>query len=120
MSTVYHTTFTRIGDCARESLAENMMITFREGAPEDVESFCFIHHHGTTQGEVQAGGTLTLASHNFPITAVGEVVTQNLRDLGHITIRFDGAEQAEFPGSIHVIGPIPTDIVAGSQFTIQA
>lgn len=31
------------------------------------------------------------------MTAVGEVAEQNLRELGHITLRFDGHRQAEFP-----------------------
>lgn len=120
MKTVYHTTFTRIGENARESLAENMVILFREGAPEDIEVFCFIHRHGETVGELRAGGAMILGDRTFPITAVGAVATQNLRELGHITVRFDGAGQAEFPGSVHVAGPIPTDIAIGSELTIQA
>ncbi len=31
------------------------------------------------------------------MTAVGEVAEQNLRELGHITLRFDGHREAEFP-----------------------
>jgi hypothetical protein len=31
------------------------------------------------------------------VTAVGDVAEQNLRELGHITLRFDGQPQAEFP-----------------------
>ncbi|WJV53828.1 PTS glucitol/sorbitol transporter subunit IIA [Pectobacteriaceae bacterium CE90] len=118
MKTIYQTIFTRVGDNARESLVENMMITFREGAPEDIEAFCFLHRHGDTQGELHAGGQLVLADTVYPITAVGDVAAQNLRELGHITIRFDGATQAEFPGSIHVAGTIPTDITVGSNLII--
>ncbi|WP_413734175.1 PTS glucitol/sorbitol transporter subunit IIA [Sodalis sp. RH21] len=120
MNTIYQTTFTRVGDYARESLADNMLITFREGAPEDIESYCFIHRHGDTCGELRAGATLTLADTVFPITAVGDVAGANLRELGHITIRFDGASQAEYPGTVHVAGQTPADIPIGSALTISA
>ncbi|PYB01951.1 PTS glucitol/sorbitol transporter subunit IIA, partial [Serratia marcescens] len=53
-------------------------------------------------------------------TAVGSVATQNLRELGHITVRFDGEAEAEFPGSIHVSGPTPTDIPLGSTLSFIA
>ncbi|WP_410015711.1 PTS glucitol/sorbitol transporter subunit IIA [Sodalis sp. C49] len=118
MQTIYQTTFTRVGENARESLADNMLITFREGAPEDIEAYCFIHRHGDMQGELRAGETLTLANEAFPITAVGDVATSNLRELGHITIRFDGAGQAEYPGTVHVAGPTPADIPVGSVLAI--
>jgi PTS system glucitol/sorbitol-specific IIA component len=48
------------------------------------------------------------------------VAAQNLRELGHITIRFDGAAQAEYPGTIHVAGSTPADIPVGSALTILA
>lgn len=120
MTIIYQTTFTRIGDYARDSLAENMAITFREGAPADIESFCFIHRPGDIHGELRPGETLELAGARFPITAVGAVAAQNLRELGHITIRFDGAAQAEYPGTIHVAGSTPADIPVGSALTILA
>jgi len=120
MNIVYQTTFTRIGDYARDSLAEDMVITFREGAPEDIESYCFIHRPGDGKGDLRSGETLQLAGTRFPITAVGSVAAQNLRELGHITIRFDGAEQAEYPGTVHVSGSTPADIPVGSTLMILA
>ncbi|CAK8737867.1 hypothetical protein SODG_001596 [Sodalis praecaptivus] len=71
MKTVYHTTFTRIGENARESLAENMVILFREGAPEDIEAFCFIHRHCETVGELRAGGAMILGIAPFPLRRWG-------------------------------------------------
>lgn len=114
MSTIFQTTITQIGGCARDALLDNMLITFREGAPADIEEYCFIHQHGETAGELQTGGVMELGDQRYPITAVGEVATQNLRELGHITVRFDGETQAEFPGTIHVTGSTPADIPLGS------
>jgi PTS system glucitol/sorbitol-specific IIA component len=63
---------------------------------------------------------MELAQQRYAITAVGSVATQNLRELGHITVRFDGEAEAEFPGSIHVSGPTPTDIPLGSTLSFIA
>lgn len=114
MNTIFKTTITHIGGCAREALLDDMLITFREGAPADIEEFCFIHQHGNTAGELQVGGVMELGENRYPITAVGDVATLNLRELGHVTVRFDGDTQAEFPGSIHVAGATPADIPLGS------
>ena len=58
MHTIFHTTITQIGGCARDALLDNM--------------------------------------------------------------RFDGEAEAEFPGSIHVSGPTPTDIPLGSTLSFIA
>jgi PTS system glucitol/sorbitol-specific IIA component len=47
------------------------------------------------------------------VTAVGDVAEQNLRELGHITLRFDGHREAEYPGTVHVAGPVPEAIAPG-------
>lgn len=47
------------------------------------------------------------------MTAVGDVAEQNLRELGHITLRFDGQTAAEYPGTVHVAGPVPQAVAAG-------
>lgn len=114
MQTIYETTITHIGDFAREALEDRMLITFREGAPADIQDYCFIHQHGVTDGELHRGACMELANVRYPVTAVGEVAMQNLRELGHITLRFDGSEQAEFPGSVHVKGMTPQDVPLGS------
>jgi len=46
VQTIYQTTITQIGDFAREALTDQMLITFREGAPADIQDYCFIHQHG--------------------------------------------------------------------------
>ena len=99
MTVIYQTTITHIGASAAMALDEQMLITFREGAPADIEEYCFIHNHGELSGA--------------PVTAVGDVAEQNLRELGHITLRFDGHREAEFPGTVHVAGPVPEGIAAG-------
>ncbi|MGD8163040.1 PTS glucitol/sorbitol transporter subunit IIA [Pantoea sp. FN0307] len=117
MKTVYESTFISVGPCANESLEDNFIITFGEGAPQDVAEYCFIHRTDLNDGGAfDAGSVLAIGEKEYPVTAVGNVARENLRDLGHITVRFDGARQAEFPGTVHVAGSAPASIEPGQKF----
>lgn len=117
MKTVYESTFTSVGPCANEALEDNFLITFGEGAPRDVAEYCFIHRTDVNDGGAfGAGSVLIIGENEYPVTAVGNVARENLRDLGHITVRFDGAAQAEFPGTVHVAGSTPASLEPGQKF----
>ena len=90
------------------------------GAPADIEEFCFIHCHGELKGELRPGSQLELGETSYPVTAVGDVAEQNLRELGHITLRFDGQTEAEYPGTVHVAGTVPEAVHAGCVFKFVA
>lgn len=114
MTIIYHTVFTKIGDFARDAIAENMLITFKQGAPADLEDYCFIHSHGELLDNIKIGDTLHIDENIFQITAIGKVANFNLKELGHVTWRFDGADKAEYPGTIHLDGSIPNNIDVNS------
>ncbi|MDI7046956.1 PTS glucitol/sorbitol transporter subunit IIA, partial [Escherichia coli] len=38
----------------------------------------------------------------------------------HVTLRFAGFNEAEFPGTVHVAGPVPDDIAPGSALTFDS
>lgn len=119
MKTVYESTFISVGPCANESLEDNFIITFGEGAPMDVAEYCFIHRVDLNDsGTFEAGSVLAIGDSEYPVTAVGHVARENLRDLGHITVRFDGAAEAEFPGTVHVAGSAPASIEPGQKFRL--
>ncbi|MCW3208711.1 PTS glucitol/sorbitol transporter subunit IIA [Escherichia coli] len=85
MTVIYQTTITRIGASATDALSDQMLITFREGAPADLEEYCFIHCHGELKGALHPGLQFSLGQHRYPVTAVGSVAEDNLRELGHVT-----------------------------------
>lgn len=117
MKTVYESTFISVGPSANESLEDNFLITFGEGAPRDVAEYCFIHRADVNDGGAfSAGSMLTIGESEYLVTAVGNVARENLRDLGHITVRFDGAAEAEFPGTVHVAGRAPASVEPGQKF----
>lgn len=119
MRTVYESTFIAVGLYAQESLDDNFIITFGEGASSEVAEYCFIHRIDVNHaGDFGAGSVMTIGQHNYPVTAAGSVAYQNLRELGHITVRFDGADRAEFPGTVHVAGRAPVSIEPGQTFRL--
>ncbi|MFC1234378.1 MULTISPECIES: PTS glucitol/sorbitol transporter subunit IIA [unclassified Vibrio] len=116
---LYNISIIKVGECALEALSEDMLILFNESVPEDAAEYCFIHNHDTLKGDIAVGGKVDIDGVNYPITAVGDAVNQNLGNLGHITLRFDGANTADFIGSLHLSGAQPRTLVTGSTFTFS-
>jgi len=116
---LYSVEIIKVGECAAEALSDDMLIMFNESAPADAAEYCFIHNHDTLRGEIVVGGHLVIDEITYPITAVGDAVNQNLGNLGHITLRFDGAVSADFVGSLHLAGVQPSAVAAGSTITFK-
>ena len=110
MTVIYQTTITHIGACATMAL-EEMLITFREG-PGGYRRVLLYSQPRRACWHAAAGAELQLGEQRYPVTAVGEVAEQNLRELGHITLRFDGHREAEFPYR-PCGGPVPDAIAPG-------
>ena len=115
---IYHSKINQIGEFAQEALADGMLILFKEGAPADLADYCFVHSHDDLKQDIQVGQTIHLGDHVFNITSVGDVASVNFRELGHITLRFDGNQQAELPGTVQVNGQQPTQLFVGDEVKI--
>lgn len=103
MSIIFETKVVTIGPEALGMIeGANMLILFGEGAPDDLAAFCFIIDNKDLRGTIPVGGKLMIDQSTFLITAVGEVVEKNLRNLGHISIHFDGSTDGSLPGTLHV------------------
>ncbi|CAH0533299.1 PTS system glucitol/sorbitol-specific EIIA component [Vibrio stylophorae] len=101
----FQTKFVAIGESALDALEDDMMILFNEQAPEAVREYCFIHSHSELKGEITEDTTVMIGEQAYVVTAVGAVVNQNLAELGHITLKFDGQRTPELPGTVHLLGP---------------
>ncbi|NUF28466.1 PTS glucitol/sorbitol transporter subunit IIA [Gilliamella sp. ESL0254] len=115
---IYHSKINQIGEFAQEALADGMLILFKNGAPADLADYCFVHSHDDLQQDLQVGQEIKLGKHVYEITAVGDVGSINFRELGHITLRFDGNHQAELPGTVHVKGDVPDQLSVGDEIII--
>lgn len=102
MQTVYQTQINQLGPSVSEFLGEKMFILFGANAPSELADYCLLIDVNEINGEIEKGDTLVLGTQQYTITAVGDVVKQNLGSLGHITLKFDGSKTAELPGTLHL------------------
>ncbi|MDC9821352.1 PTS glucitol/sorbitol transporter subunit IIA [Pectobacterium polonicum] len=115
---IWQATISTVGENAALFLAEKRLILFSDNAPKDIRDYCITHHGGELIQPLSVRQKMALFGITYSLSAIGDVASQNLKELGHITLLFDGAEKAELPGTIHLIGPIPTTLLAQGNITI--
>ncbi|AWB02026.1 MULTISPECIES: PTS glucitol/sorbitol transporter subunit IIA [Vibrio] len=101
----YQTKVVSVGEYAKDSLEDDMVILFGRKAPLEVQNYCFIHSESFLVGEINHNTTLLIGDFAYVITAVGDAANLNLAKLGHVTLKFDGRREPELPGTIHLLGP---------------
>ena len=103
MKKIFETHVLAVGPFAQSFITDSqMMVLFGEEAPAALAEYCYKIKIEPIQGDIAAGCIFLIDEQKFLITAVGHVVKQNLQNLGHITIAFDGKKTAELPGTLHV------------------
>lgn len=115
---IFETHVTNIGPEAEMFQAEKMLIFFGDEAPETLADYCYNIELKASTGDILPGMTFGFNDQTYKITAVGDVVKKNLDDLGHITVRFDGAEEAELPGTLYVEEKVLPEIKIGTKISI--
>ena len=105
----YYARVTAIGELAGEFIAEGILVFFSNTAPEELQEHAVVHDRAEGQtADVQVGDTIRLGEHRFPVLAVGTVANENLRNLGHLVLKFNGMNEAEMQGDVNVPEvPIP-------------
>ena len=115
MTKIFEARIVSVGEQAPEMIREaNMLILFGIEAPADLAEYCYKISNKDLSGPIQVGGRLVIDGVDYPITAVGSVVEQNLLALGHITIAFDGSSEGSLPGTLHVAVDKMPDLHANS------
>lgn len=117
-SPLYHLEITYVGDFVAEYLKQDKLILFAESVPPDIADYCAVHRPGEFNDVLLPGLAVNINNLFYRITAVGDVATANLKQLGHITLSFDGGIDAELPGTVHLCGPTPEKILPGDQISI--
>lgn len=102
MKTIYKSTVTEMGAEAAMFLEENMLIIFNESAPKDLRDIAVVHKAVQLEGVIEAGDELSFDGQTYEITFVGDKVNETVNELGHCTIAFNGADQADLPGTLCV------------------
>jgi len=120
MIIIYKNKIKSIG-CAVESFEdEEMFILFGDNAPDTLKDFCYCIDVEPVNEDIKEGQIFIIDKNEYKITAVGNIAQQNLVNLGHITIVFDGANEASLPGSIYVEKKDIPKLSIGSEISIIA
>lgn len=116
---LYETTVVDHGSEAAMFKAENMLILFGKDAPAELSDYAYIIDVMPVDREIEPGMTLKFDDIAYTITAVGNVVVKNLANLGHITLKFDGATEAELPGTLYLEAKQLPEVGIGTMITIE-
>lgn len=109
MTEIYETTVLGAGSEAATFAEQNMLVLFGDNAPDMLKEFCYFINVNPVAGDIIPGNKFVVNDTEYEITAVGNVAQQNLVNLGHITLVFNGATKPHLPGAINVAqaGQIP-------------
>ncbi len=118
MTVIYQTEVTSVGPMAIEFAAEGILVLFGSNAPEELHEFAIIHEHSPNARDVAPGDVVEIGGASFEVTGVGEVANENLRNLGHIVVKFNGLAETELPGEVSVTPGVIPDIGPGTLFRI--
>lgn len=105
----YQVEVTEIGAMVEELLEESdcLIIYNNTVADLDLREISVTHTLGEVASDICAGDTLTIGKQEYRVTSVGDIAQKTLRDLGHCTLKFDGEEEVNLPGELHVEGNKP-------------
>lgn len=109
-----------IGPYTQEFLDHNIIVLFGANAPDELVEFSVIHDGKMVNQSIAVGDLVQIDGEQFSILAVGDVASENLRNLGHLVLKFNGATEVEMPGDVCVEKrPLPP-LAVGSSIKLLA
>lgn len=97
------------------------IILFNHVAPEGLYEISVMHTPSNIFLIPEIGDMLFIDEKMFTITAIGDEAAHTLKELGHCTICFNGADEPDRPGCIMVQGDeklTPDDLYTGARLQI--
>ena len=99
--TKYKATIRSVGELAGEFIAEGILVFFAENAPEELQETALVHDNtGEPTSPVVPGDIVYLDDKSYEVLAVGPVANENLKNLGHLVLKFNGLTEAEMGGDV--------------------
>lgn len=120
MDTIWETSCVGVGPKTEELTGMGMIVTFGTNAPAEIAEFCVSISTTPVTQAITPGMYLQIGDQAFPVTAVGNVASENLNNLGHVTFNFDGSPEPSMPGTVHVEGAVPPVTVGTTMQIIAA
>ncbi len=116
---IYRSAVVAFGAMADEFLADNIVILFGKGAPDELVDVSYIHEHKQPPSAVLAAGDIiSIGGRDHEVLGVGEAVDSNFRTLGHLVLKFIDNAAVEMIGDVNLRGPVPSGIPVGTEIVI--
>ncbi len=114
----YHARVTGVGPLTVEFVEAGMLVLFGAGAPDELHDFAILHDGQVLHAPLAAGDQVSIDGRGFRVLAVGAVANDNLRNLGHLVLKFNGQTEPELPGDVCLeMSPLPP-VQVGTEFVI--
>jgi PTS system glucitol/sorbitol-specific IIA component len=101
-TTVYESTVTAVGSQVSAFLEHGILIFFGETSPAELHDISVLHRALVADDGPRPGDTVHLGAASLEVLAVGDVVRDNLLNLGHLDLKADGLTEAKLPGDVCV------------------
>lgn len=99
---LYESTVTGVGGQVEAFLGHGLLIFFGADSPEELHEMSVQHRPTVAEEGPRPGDAIVLGDHALEILAVGEVVRDNLLNLGHLDLKADGLTEPKLPGDVCV------------------
>lgn len=117
-TTVYESEVTQVGVQVEAFLAHGLLIFFRDDSPEELHDISVLHRSSLSVDGPRPGDTVHVGDTSLEILSVGDVVRDNLINLGHLDLKADGRTDSKLPGDVNVRkGDLPL-LAVGDLFRI--
>lgn len=101
MISYFSETVSEIGVNANNQSA-NLLIFYGESAPNELKEYCLLLPRHHLEEKICPSDYFCIDNQKYKITAVGNKASEQLRDIGHLTVYFDGAKEPTQSGAIYV------------------
>jgi PTS system glucitol/sorbitol-specific IIA component len=107
-ATVYESAVTQVGGQVEAFLGHGLLIFFGANAPDELHDISVLHRASIAEDGPRPGDTIHVGDTSLEVLAVGDVVRDNLINLGHLDLKADGRTEPKLPGDVSVrVGDLP-------------
>lgn len=114
----YRSRVVAVGELVAEFTAQNILVFFAAGAPEELAEFSILHERLTEPARVEPGDQLRLGAETYDVTAVGDVANDNFASLGHLVVKANGRSEPEMLGDVCVEAKPLVSLAVGDEICI--